>query len=181
MRILRRLRIDCRSAIIAGLLVTLAAPGLAAPGLAAPAAPSVSERAASCIRSAAMYHRVNENILTAIVLHESRGRPSTINRNSNGSIDVGLTGINSVHFLELQRKGVAPENLMDECVSVYVGAWTYAKKVFKYGNTWQAVGAYHSETPYYGQRYQVLIYNTMVAMGVLSGPALTVPPLLSRR
>jgi soluble lytic murein transglycosylase-like protein len=132
---------------------------------AAHATSMVSERAASCIESAAMYHHVNARILTAIVIHESRGRASTVSRNTNGSVDVGLTGINSVHFRELQQKGVAPEHLLDECVSVYVGAWTYSKKVFKYGNTWQAVGAYHSETPVYGQRYQTLIYNTMIRMG----------------
>jgi hypothetical protein len=29
--------------------------------------------------------------------------------------------------------------------------------VKKYGNTWDAVGAYHSETPFYRDRYKALI------------------------
>lgn len=145
------------------------------------AASLVSERAASCIESAALYHRVNDKILTAIVIHESLGRASTVSRNKNGSIDVGLTGINSIHFRELQQKGVRPEQLLDECVSVYVGAWTYSKKVFKYGNTWQAVGAYHSETPVNSQRYQALIYNTMVRAGMLSASGLAVETIQGGR
>lgn len=127
----------------------------------------LSEQAEQCIIGASTYHKVNPYILKAIVRHESRGRPKTIALNTNGSIDVGLTGINSIHFAELQRKGVAPVYLLDACVSIWVGAWTYSKKVHKYGNTWRAVGAYHSETDRYNQRYQSLIYNEIVNMGVL--------------
>jgi hypothetical protein len=32
-------------------------------------------------------------------------------------------------------------------------AWLYAKKVRKHGNTWTAVGAYHSETPHLRDAY----------------------------
>ena len=43
--------------------------------------------------------------------------------------------------------GVAPPELLDQCKNVFVGAWHYKKMIRKYGNTWEAVGAYHSETP----------------------------------
>ncbi len=36
---------------------------------------------------------------------------------------------------------------MQPCVSVYVAAWRLREMTNKYGNTWAAVGAYHSETP----------------------------------
>lgn len=140
----------------------------------------ISERADACIVEASAYHSVNPDVLRAIVLHESRGRASTISRNKNGSVDSGLTGINSVHWDELRKKGVTPENLLDECVSVYVGAWKLSKKVFKYGNTWDAVGAYNSETPYYKNRYSILIYNQMIDMGTLNEPKLAVPPLIRK-
>lgn len=141
---------------------------------------AVTNRTEACIAGAAQYHSVSPSVLLAIVRHESRGRAQTVLRNTNGSIDVGLTGINSVHFAELRKKGVAPEQLLDECVSVYVGAWTLSKKIFKYGNTWKAVGAYHSETAYFNQRYQALIYNELVDMGVLGLGKIIVPALPKR-
>lgn len=147
---------------LAAVLVCAAALPCSARGIA------LTPRTEQCIAGASQYHSVSAQVLKAIVRHESRGRAGTVTQNSNNTIDVGLTGINSVHFAELRQKGVAPEHLLDECVSVYVGAWKYAKKVYKYGNTWRAVGAYHSETPYYNSRYQALIYNELVDMGLIT-------------
>lgn len=128
---------------------------------------NLSAKALDCVDSAAMYHSVNAHVLEAIVRNESRGDPKAIGRNTNGSVDVGLTGINSVHFPELAKKGVAPEDLFDECVAIYVGAWKLSKKLAKHGNTWKAIGAYHSETPEFNLRYQGRIYRELVSMGVV--------------
>jgi soluble lytic murein transglycosylase-like protein len=128
-------------------------------------------RAQHCISSAAAHHGINPVLLQAIIRHESRGNPQTVVRNKNGSIDVGLAGINSINFSHLRQHGVTPESLLDECVSAYVGAWMLSAKTRKYGNTWQAVGAYNSETPYYNQRYQKLIFNELIGMGVSLIPA----------
>jgi len=100
-----------------------------------------------CIDEAASYHQVNQYILRAIALQESSMRSWIVHRNSNGTVDVGLLGTNSVHFNELSKFGIAPDHLTDPCLAAYVGAWMYRKKVQKFGNTWNAVGAYHSETP----------------------------------
>jgi soluble lytic murein transglycosylase-like protein len=143
-------------------------PRSAAPGSAKQASrPLLSARAMACVSSAAEYHKVNPAVLEAIGRHESRGRPHTVTTNSNGSLDVGLMGINSVHFPELSRAGVKPGDLLDECVAVYVGAWKLSKKLAKHGNTWWAVGAYHSETPHFNVRYQQKILAELIAMGAL--------------
>lgn len=125
-----------------------------------------------CVDPAAAFHRVNPNILRAIIMEESRGKAQTITRNTDGSVDVGLTGINSIHFGMLATKGVPSHQLRDGCTAVYVGAWLYSKKVAKYGNTWRAVGAYHSESGYHGVRYRIRIFNHLVDMGMLAGPRL---------
>lgn len=138
-------------------------------------AATLTPRAQACAEGAADYHKVNPQTLTAILLHESRGKADVVLQNTNGSLDVGLAGTNSVHFQELAKKGVAPRDLLDECVSAYVGAWNYSKKVFKHGNTWQAVGAYHSETPIHNALYQIAIYNKMVDLGFLVGAKLAKP------
>jgi soluble lytic murein transglycosylase-like protein len=100
---------------------------------------------ADCFDDAAAYHKINPWILRAIAFQESSFRPGVVSQNTDQSIDVGTTGTNSVHFPELKKYGVSPNDLLDPCKSVYVGAWLYSKKVKKYGNTWLAVGAYHSE------------------------------------
>lgn len=127
----------------------------------------LSLRAQQCAMDAAAYHRVNPQILMAIALVESSGRPDVIGRNKNQTIDVGLMGVNSIHFQNLVSKGVTPNNLMNECVSMYVAAWLYSHQVFKYGNTWKAVGAYHSRTPSLNEKYQFRVMSKLVEMGIL--------------
>jgi soluble lytic murein transglycosylase-like protein len=112
---------------------------------------------ADCFDDAAQYHQVNPWILRAIAARESRFIPSTVSRNTNNTVDIGIAGINSVHLPELARYGISQNDLLDGCKAVYVEGWRLAKMVKKYGNTWVAVGAYHSETPGYRDRYASLI------------------------
>jgi soluble lytic murein transglycosylase-like protein len=42
---------------------------------------------------------------------------------------------------------------MEPCKNVYIAAWHLRHQMNKYGNTWQAVGAYHSETPALRDKY----------------------------
>lgn len=109
--------------------------------------------AADCFDQAAAYQGVNVNVLRAIAIQENRRCDATIRRNTNGSVDVGCMQINSIHFKELSRHGVFPGDLLDQCRNVFIGAWHYKKMIRKYGNTWLAVGAYHSETPHLRDKY----------------------------
>jgi len=86
---------------------------------------------ADCIDDAASYQQVNQYVLRAIAFQESSMRSWIVNRNSNGSIDIGLLGMNSVHFNDLAKFGIGPSNLTDPCLSAYVGAWMYRKKIQK--------------------------------------------------
>ena len=109
---------------------------------------------ADCIDDAAAYHSVNSLILRAISqVESSQGRNAGVRHNKNGSVDVGMMQTNSVHFPELAKFGISPNHLMNSCVSTYVAAWQLRKKIEKHGNTWKAVGAYHSETPKYRDPY----------------------------
>lgn len=121
----------------------------------------------ACIEAAADYHHVNAKTLKAIVFQESSGKPWKMNRSPNGTVDYGATGINSVHLPELAKFGITEKHLMNGCTNVFVGAWKYSKKVAKHGNTWVAVGAYHSETPQYRDHYSMLIQRHLTRWGVL--------------
>ncbi len=102
---------------------------------------------ADCFNDAARYQSVNPQILRAMAWFESRNRADAMHKNNNGSTDYGLMQINSVHLVTLSRYGIVPEMLMHPCVSIYIAAWYLRQKMNRYGNTWQAVGTYHSETP----------------------------------
>jgi hypothetical protein len=132
-----------------------------------------------CVTAAAGYHQVNPWVLRAIIKVESNFNPQAVNKNGNGSVDVGIAQINSTHFNELSRFGVAPRDLMDGCVSSYVAAWHLKKQLVKYGNTWFAIGAYHSATPCYNRRYGSLVWNALVDWRVVTGTKKTVPSMQS--
>lgn len=102
---------------------------------------------ADCFDDAAAYQHVNPLILRAIAWQESRNRANATHVNANGSVDYGLMQINSIHLSPLARFGIGREALMSPCKSVHVAAWLLRRQVDKYGNTWAAVGAYHSATP----------------------------------
>lgn len=120
-----------------------------------------------CWQDAARYHQVNDWVLRAIIWQESRNDPLVLARNGNMSIDVGAGGINSIHFAELARHGIAPTQLLDGCTNVYVAAWHLRRQMTALGNTWTAVGAYHSRTPQHNVRYAMRIRSILQEWGVM--------------
>ncbi len=123
-----------------------------------------------CVTQAATYHGVSPWILRAIIQVESNFNAKAVNKNTNGTTDVGVAQINSMHFKELSKHGIAPSDLMNACVSSYVAAWHLKKQIVAYGNTWFAVGAYHSTTKCYNDRYTGLVWNVLLKWGVVNGP-----------
>lgn len=123
---------------------------------------------ADCFDDAAAFHGVNPWILRGIASVESGFKPNATRLNSNGSLDVGFTQTNSVHFQELNKYGISKDDLYDPCKSIYVAGWLLRKKINKHGNTWNAVGAYHSETPKHRDAYAAKV-SSVVAEWARSG------------
>ncbi|WP_240702562.1 lytic transglycosylase domain-containing protein [Trinickia terrae] len=115
--------------------------------------PAEVRAAPDCFAEAAVYQHVSPVVLRAIAWQESHGNANAVHRNTNGSIDYGMMQINSIHLPVLARYGVSSNDLMNPCASIFVAAWHLHKMMVKYGNTWAAVGAYHSETPAERDRY----------------------------
>lgn len=130
-----------------------------------------------CIVPAAEFHGVNAFVLRAILKVESGLKPGAIGKNRNGTIDVGIGQMNSMHFPALAKVGVSPESLMNACVGTYVAAWHLRKSIDKYGNTWFGIAAYHSTTAYFNARYQILLSNELVKSGVMQGNIYPVPAI----
>lgn len=102
---------------------------------------------AVCFEEAAARYRVPSLLLQAISTIESGGNPAALNKNKNGSVDIGHMQINTVWLPVLSRYGISRENLSDPCLNTHVGAWILAKQIAKHGYNWDAVGYYHSSTP----------------------------------
>lgn len=95
----------------------------------------------------AQKHRVNPFLLYAIAKQESSLRPNIIHpKNSDGSHDIGMMGINSWWLPKLSKFGINETTLLDPCVNLDVGAWILADNMKRYGNTWKALGAYNASS-----------------------------------
>ncbi|WP_231589305.1 transglycosylase SLT domain-containing protein [Chromobacterium sp. LK11] len=102
-------------------------------------------QAANCWREAGARHRVDPLLLYSIAKVESSLNPRAVNYNKDGSHDIGLMQINSLHLPALAQRGISRQRLLDEpCLSVQVGASILADFIARYGYTWRAVGAYNA-------------------------------------
>jgi soluble lytic murein transglycosylase-like protein len=99
----------------------------------------------NCWDEAGAKYAVEPELLQAIAMVESGMRPDAININKNGSRDIGLMQINSIHMPSLQRKGITEQRLLAEpCLAVHVGASILAEFFTRHGYNWSAVGAYNA-------------------------------------
>lgn len=119
---------------------------------------------ADCFDQAAAYERVNPITLRGIAVVESSNNPRAINRNRNGSVDLGLMQVNSIHLPELNRYGIHKRDLMNACKNTYVAAWLLRKSMDRYGNTWKAVGGYHSNTPGEREQYALKVRKAIMVL-----------------
>ena len=101
-----------------------------------------------CFNASAQKYNLSPVLLKGIALAESSGVAAAKNTNHVGvtkSVDVGLMQINSGWFPLLERRfGIKPTQLQNACMSIDVGAWILAHEFKRYGNQWDAVGAYNA-------------------------------------
>jgi soluble lytic murein transglycosylase-like protein len=114
---------------------------------------------ADCLDDAAAYFDLDTLLLHAIAKHESNMRADVVNRNRNGSYDIGLMQINTVWLPTLQKRGITAESLRNPCVNGYVGAWILRSNVERFGQTWKAVGAYNASSSDKQLKYANSVYS----------------------
>lgn len=127
---------------------------------------AMAQSKTECLLPAAAYHGVNAHLLLAVLSVESRLNPNAMNKNANGTVDMGMGQINSIHLPELQRYGLNAEHLMDACKATYVSAWFLRRGFNRFGRSWFAAASYHSTTPEHNQRYQNLLKTQLKLQGV---------------
>nr|WP_322050017.1 transglycosylase SLT domain-containing protein [Paraburkholderia bannensis] len=145
--------------------VALAALLIATPGLAL----------ADCIDDAAAFQHVNVSLMRAIAQVESGTQTNVVNRNSNGTVDIGLMQINSSWLPRLAQVGITQQSLYDPCTNAYVAAWILAENIRQFGPTWNAIGAYNASSPDKRLAYAQKVYAT--AQSITSSPDSPMPIL----
>ncbi|WP_308738022.1 transglycosylase SLT domain-containing protein [Serratia liquefaciens] len=102
---------------------------------------------ATCWDYSAKQFGIEARLLASIAQVESGMNPTALGKNSNGSVDIGLMQINSVHLPKLKKIGIDKNQLTkDPCTAVLVGASILAEMMQIYGYSWEAVGAYNAGT-----------------------------------
>jgi len=104
-----------------------------------------NEALAYCWEEVAARYDIEAELLQAIAAVESGYRAHAMNySNSNGTRDIGLMQINSIHLPRLLKQGITEERLLSEpCLSVEVGASILAQFIERFGYNWTAVGSYN--------------------------------------
>jgi soluble lytic murein transglycosylase-like protein len=96
-----------------------------------------------CFEHAGAFYGVSPHLLWAIAKVESDFNPKAINRNKNGTYDIGLMQINSSWFVYLKKHRINPSLLWDPCYNTYVGAMVLRHCIDTYGYNWRAVDCYN--------------------------------------
>jgi len=141
----------------------------------------------ACLAAAERRFNLPTGIATAIARVESGLNPRAINRaNRNGTYDLGLMQINSIHQPRLMRNyGIARAHLYNPCVSAFAGAQVLAKALAQTGGSIvPALSKYNTGRPTgqvglaYAQRVLARWQNpaATAVMASASAGAINLPP-----
>jgi len=116
---------------------------------------------AFCFSEAGATYGISPQLLKGIAKVESNLNPKAVNRNPNGSIDMGLMQINSSW---INRLSLEPDRLLsDSCYNVMTGAKILRLCIDKYSYTWEAVGCYNAVSRHKRVDYSWKIFETLKA------------------
>lgn len=110
--------------------------------------PAASQDVAQCVAFAADRYQVPELLLYAIMKREG-GRPGTVSRNRNKTVDMGRMQINSSWLPQLAAYGITANHLVwTECTNIGVAAWILRGNYVKTRGDWgEAILRYNVGVP----------------------------------
>lgn len=90
---------------------------------------------------------VPPSLLWAIAKVESNFNPSAVAKNTNGTKDIGLMQINTIHMERLKKDyGISENHLFDVHINVAVGAQILSRCLRKHGYTEKGINCYNGRT-----------------------------------
>lgn len=110
-----------------------------------------------CVVDASRYLHLDPFIVMAIIKVEG-GKVGTLSKNSNGSYDMGVMQINTIHLGDIEQKhpGITwRDATYRPCINIALGTSLLKQRIDEVkGDVWRGVGNYHSKTPKYHNRYK---------------------------
>lgn len=126
-----------------------------------------------CVNQSSQSYSLKPVMVKTIIAVEG-GKVGTISPNSNGSYDLGVMQVNTLHLPAIKTNlGYDWKDLVfDPCKNIQAGSWLLSQRLSEVpGKPWLAVGNYHSKTPTVRTRYLKKIaaaYTTLA--GVIGTP-----------
>jgi soluble lytic murein transglycosylase-like protein len=106
-----------------------------------------------CINEAAIEYHVPAKLIISL-LNVERGKNGAVEKNKNGTYDIGSMQINSSWLYDLKKHGITREDVQfNPCINVKVGAWILGKYIAGENDLMSGIGDYHSHTKRYNQDY----------------------------
>lgn len=108
-----------------------------------------------CVSKASTAYGIHPIIIKSLIAVEG-GQIGTKSRNTNGSFDMGVMQINTIHTPDIQKKlgFTNAELISDPCKNIMAGTWILWQRIQESPKKiWVAVGNYHSKTPWYRHNY----------------------------
>lgn len=121
-----------------------------------------------CFEEAGKKYNISPRLLMGIARVESGLNPRALNKNPNGSTDMGLMQINSAWLKTLKVTG---DDLMnDACLNTMTGAWVLRQCVDRFGYTWEAVGCYNAYSKEKRVNYAWKVFHKLKGTGDATAP-----------
>jgi soluble lytic murein transglycosylase-like protein len=95
-----------------------------------------------CFEDAGNTYGISPTLLESIARVESNLNPKAINKNTNGTSDIGLMQINSTWLKSMSVN--ANDLLNDACLNAMTGALILRQCIDRHGYGWEAVGCYNA-------------------------------------
>lgn len=110
--------------------------------------PAVLNERITCAIQAAQQYRIPAAILLAVSEKEN-GRPGMVNKNKNGTSDIGTMQFNSAYIATLARHGITQADVAAAgCYPYQLAAWRLRRHILlDSGDIWTRAANYHSYTP----------------------------------
>jgi hypothetical protein len=133
-----------------------------------------------CVNESSQSYSLKPEMLKTIIAVEG-GQVGTISHNANGSYDLGIMQVNTLHLPGIKASlGYDWKDLVfDACKNIQAGSWILSQRLSEVpGKPWLAVGNYHSKTPELRTKYLKKIaqaYTTLTGVIGTSNEASAMP------
>ena len=71
------------------------------------------------------------------------------------------SGVMQVNNFWLKKYGIPLEAALDPLANIYLGSWILKQEIARHGESWNAVGAYHSSNEDRGRRYAEMVKDAL--------------------